>query len=291
MGDKPLFCVFLFPCSTGTPFLLMPPQFAICTVFAAPLRAAASHRAEQVSELLYGETVRKLEEGEKGWCRVRCLWDGYEGWCNAGQLAPIGAEAARAGAPYLVTGPKSALVLEDGFEASLPLGAAIWNTKPAGKVTFKGRKERATTLSAGEKCPVTEALRYREAPYVWGGRTVSGIDCSGLVQMAFKLCGMAVPRDASQQAEIGETVDFLQHARRGDIAFFDNEEGRIIHVGLLLDGSHILHATDTSGRVVTDRIDGEGIVSVQLRRRTHRLRLIRRFSGSKEPLFNYQGPL
>ncbi len=264
----------------------MHPQFASCTVYAAPLRALPAHRSEQVSEILYGEAVRILEEGDKGWRRVRCLWDGYEGWCTAGQLTKMGAETARAGAPYLVTGPKSALLLEDGFEAPLPLGAAIWNIKPTGGVSFKGRKERLVTLSAGEKCPVTEALRYREAPYVWGGRTQTGIDCSGLVQMAFKLCGQAIPRDASQQAEIGETVDFLQHARRGDIAFFDNEEGRIIHVGLLLDGAHILHATDTSGRVVTDRIDGEGIVSVQLRRRTHRLRLVKRFSGGKEPLFS-----
>jgi cell wall-associated NlpC family hydrolase len=263
----------------------MHPQFASCTVYAAPLRAAPTHRAEQVSELLYGEAVRILEDDDKGWQRVRCLWDGYEGWCTTGQLHKMGAETARAGAPYLVTGTRSALLFEDGFEAPLPLGAALWNTKPTGGANFKGRKERLTAIAAGEKCPVTEALRYREAPYVWGGRTPSGIDCSGLVQMAFKLCGKVLPRDASQQAEVGETVDFLQHAQRGDIAFFDNEEGRITHVGLLLDGTHILHATDTSGRVVTDRIDGEGIVSVQLRRRTHRLRLIRRFSGRKEPLF------
>ena len=262
----------------------MVPQFAICTVYAAPLRAAATHRAEQVSQLLWGETARILEEGEKGWCRVRCLWDGYEGWCTAGQLTQISTEAARAGAPYLVTSLKSTLVFEEGHEAPLPLGAALWGARTIGGGTFKGRKERFTTLSASEKCPVTEALRYREAPYMWGGRSPAGIDCSGLVQMAFKLCGQAVPRDASQQAETGETVDFLQHARRGDVAFFDNEEGRIIHVGLLLDGAHILHATDTSGRVVTDRIDGEGIVSVQLRRRTHRLRLIRRFGEKDDPL-------
>ncbi len=265
----------------------MTPQFAVCTVYAAPLRASATHRAEQVSQLLFGEAVRILEEGEKGWWLVRCLWDGYEGWCTAGQFTRISTEMARAGAPFLVTSAKSMLVFEEGHEMALPLGAALWTGRTdisAG--IFRGRKERVSALAAGGRCPVTEALRYREAPYVWGGRTPAGIDCSGLVQMAFKLCGTALPRDASQQAEGGETVDFLQHARRGDVAFFDNEEGRIIHVGLLLDGAHILHATDTSGRTVIDRIDGEGIVSVHLRRRTHRLRLIRRFGKDSGPLFS-----
>ena len=107
---------------------------------------------------------------------------------------------------------------------------------------------------------------------------MAGIDCSGLTQMAFKMCGMSLRRDASQQAEEGEMVGFLQDATKGDLAFFDNADGKITHVGLLIDNTHIIHATDTSGRVVVDKIDSEGIVSVQLKRRTHKLRMIRRYS-------------
>lgn len=175
--------------------------------------------------------------------------------------------------------------MNEESEMPIPPGAMLWGMRGSnvsiGPVIgcFKGRRHKTSELSANHIHPVDNALIYREAPYVWGGRTPAGIDCSGLVQMAFKLCGQAVPRDAYQQAEIGETVDFLQHTRRGDVAFFDNDEGKIVHVGLLVDSSHILHATETSGRTVIDRIDGEGIISVQLRKRTHRLRLIRRFFG------------
>lgn len=228
-----------------------------------------------------------LEENNSGWCRVQCAWDGYEGWCCRSMLHPVGGQEARQAGSAIVTHPKSYLLLDDATEVLMPPGALLWGlrggTVQIGPVQgcFKGRREKLTHLVAAPGQPVDNALLYREAPYIWGGRTPTGIDCSGLVQMAFKLCGQAVPRDAWQQAEIGETVDFLQHAQRGDVAFFDNEEGRIIHVGLLLDNSHILHATESSGRTVIDRIDGEGIISVQLRKRTHRLRLIRRFGGNE----------
>lgn len=90
------------------------------------------------------------------------------------------------------------------------------------------------------------------------------------------MCGMAIPRDASQQAKEGTGVDFLQHAQCGDLAFFDNSEGKIVHVGILLDNHTIIHATETSGRVVIDRIDQEGIISVKLKKRTHHLRFVKR---------------
>ncbi|RYD51909.1 MAG: hydrolase [Sphingobacteriales bacterium] len=258
----------------------------VCTVYAAPLRATATHRAEQVSQLLFGETAQLLEEDANGWCRVQCTWDGYEGWCRRSMLLDVSGRNARMGGNKMVMSSRSFLQTAEGGEIPLPLGAMLWglrhNLVDLGftKGCFKGRRERLSHLSVAKNDPVAAAMQYRETPYGWGGRTQAGIDCSGLIQMAFKLCGQAVPRDAWQQALIGETVDFLQHSQSGDVAFFDNEDGRIIHVGLLVDPSHILHATETSGRTVIDRIDGEGIISVQLRKRTHRLRVIKRFFGT-----------
>jgi cell wall-associated NlpC family hydrolase len=94
--------------------------------------------------------------------------------------------------------------------------------------------------------------------------------------MAFKLCGIPVMRDAAEQVTMGEEVHFLPEAQKGDIAFFDNAEGRIIHVGVLVDSQTIIHATDVAGRVVEDRIDGAGIISLSHKKRTHNLRAIRR---------------
>ena len=123
--------------------------------------------------------------------------------------------------------------------------------------------------------PLNSAAKFfLNAPYLWGGRTPWGIDCSGLTQQVYKHFGIAILRDASQQATQGKTVNFLAEAKPGDLAFFDNAEGRIIHVGILLSPEEIIHA---SGRVKIDRIDNEGIYSEELGKRTHQLRIIKRF--------------
>ena len=121
---------------------------------------------------------------------------------------------------------------------------------------------------------VENAMFFQHAPYLWGGRTLFGIDCSGFVQIVFKLAGIKLLRDASQQALQGDTVHFLPEVQPGDVAFFDNEEGRIIHVGILLNNKEIIHA---SGQVRIDLIDDQGIFNVELNRYSHKLRIIKRF--------------
>lgn len=256
-------------------------SYAFCNVSIMPLRAEPRHGAEQVNEMLFGERAEVLEINENDWARVRCEWDGYEGWCRAGQLTHITGKEYRKGPKFMAARNTDKLVFEEG-EQWLPLGADLFGVK-GGKTNvvnkpakFKGKRVAIKKLSAECDTIKEAALRYLNAPYVWGGRTVAGIDCSGLTQMAFKLCGKAIPRDASQQAAEGETVDFLQNAECGDLAFFDNAEGKIVHVGILLNNHTIIHATETSGRVVIDRIDQGGIISTSLKKRTHTLRLLKR---------------
>jgi cell wall-associated NlpC family hydrolase len=118
-----------------------------------------------------------------------------------------------------------------------------------------------------------DAMLYLNSPYQWGGRSPFGIDCSGFAQMVYKLKKIKLLRDASQQATQGEVVNLLEEAEPGDLAFFDNEEGNITHVGILLDHFRVIHA---SGSVRIDSIDHEGIYDEKQGKYTHRLRLMKR---------------
>ena len=130
-----------------------------------------------------------------------------------------------------------------------------------------------TTPGFVKKEKITEnALIYLNAPYLWGGRTPLGIDCSGLTQMIYRLQGIDLPRDAYQQAKVGTTLSFIEESEPGDLAFFDNEEGKVIHVGIILKDNHIIHA---SGKVRIDRIDQQGIFNSEIGNHTHKLRLIK----------------
>ena len=253
-------------------------SYAFCNTSVAPIKAEPSHRSEMVTQLLFGEKAEILEINDNEWARVRGYWDEYIGWCKISQLTLIDHKDFRKQPKYIADKHNNRLIFEE-TDMWLPMGCDLFGLKhlPQKEGKYKGKKLTVSELELSPKKLVEVALQYMNAPYLWGGRTIAGIDCSGLTQIAFKLCGMSIRRDATQQAEEGEMVGFLQDATKGDLAFFDNAEGKITHVGLLIDNTHIIHATDTSGRVVVDKIDSEGIVSVQLKRRTHKLRMIRRY--------------
>jgi hypothetical protein len=120
---------------------------------------------------------------------------------------------------------------------------------------------------------LTTAYMYLNAPYLWGGKTPFGIDCSGFTQMVYKLNGYKVLRDASQQSTQGEALSFIEESEPGDLAFFDNDEGKIIHVGIMMENNYIIHA---SGKVRIDRVDHLGIYNAELNKHTHRLRVIKK---------------
>lgn len=251
-------------------------MYAICVVAAAPLRKESSHRSEMTSQLLFGETVQVLEEKEE-WRRVKCRYDGYEGWVTYHLIEEISEVAATAPAPFVSTGLLNPVTLPDGL-VNLPMGSSLtgfdeetrllWDEKHKYHGTYRN------TLTPHNDDLLWNALQpWMNAPYLWGGRTFMGVDCSGFVQTVFKVLGIRLQRDAYQQAVQGLPVEDLVLAITGDVAFFNNEAGKITHVGIVLNGDKIMHA---SGRVRVDTLTKDGIFDKAGGKQTHQLHSIRR---------------
>jgi cell wall-associated NlpC family hydrolase len=232
-----------------------------------------------VSQLLFGETCVTLEKTRDRWVRVRCLYDGYEGWCQEGHVLE-GEEEHLSQSPGLLAGD---LVNELGFNGGkmiIPLGSVLTglnNGKLEWKqhnLYYKGTVFNPAEASKDEATIRAIAFKFLNTAYLWGGKSVFGVDCSGFTQTLYKFLGVQLWRDAYQQATQGEVIGFLQEARCGDLAFFDNDEGRITHVGVLLNDHEIIHA---SVKVRVDKIDNFGIMHAERFERTHKLRIIRRY--------------
>lgn len=252
-------------------------MFGICNLAIIPLRAEPSDRSEIVSQVLFGEHFEILES-QKNWTRVRLNYDGYQGWIDAKQFQPIsghdytrlcdGPVVLNADLVEYVTASDNALV-------PIPLGASL-SFLDHKSINVSGFEFEG--LKTGEKMPkqqlISTAFMYLNAPYLWGGKTPFGIDCSGFTQMVYKLNGYKLLRDASQQASEGEALSFIEESEPGDLAFFDNEEGNIIHVGIIMENNYIIHA---SGKVRVDRLDHLGIYNAEVNRHTHKLRVIKKY--------------
>ncbi|HEY1025643.1 MAG TPA: C40 family peptidase [Sphingobacteriaceae bacterium] len=260
----------------------MEQSFGICKLSSAPLRCEPADRSEMISQLLFGDHFEVLELAGK-WVRIRMAYDGYEGWMDPKQAMTIDGELfdkLSFSADILGLEVCHSVVRTDVGEllyllpgSSLPelqdrqfrINDAVFQLKTtAVKPDLKGFK---TGIEQA-------AMFYLNAPYLWGGRSPFGIDCSGFSQIVFKQFSIRLKRDAWQQALQGDLVGFLQEARAGDLAFFDNDEGRITHVGIMLGNDKIIHA---SGHVRVDPIDDQGIFNRELNRYTHKLRVIKRF--------------
>lgn len=255
-------------------------MFAICPLSIVPVRKEPSDRSELVTQLLFGEWVEILET-QGNWQRVRILQDDYDGWLDNKQLTPVEESEALTliGAPFFYTLETShPITCPDGSHLHVVLGSHLpfWREHQfqlldktllfAGQVTSPGKAQALEIRSL--------ALRYLNTPYLWGGKTPFGIDCSGFTQMVFRVNGISLPRDAWQQANTGLSIDWEEGCQEGDLAFFQNAEGKVVHVGIVLANQEIIHA---SGQVRIDTLTKEGITHRQKGNRTHTLHSIKRF--------------
>jgi gamma-D-glutamyl-L-lysine dipeptidyl-peptidase len=254
-------------------------KFSFCCVPVSPMRKAPAHEAEMVSQLVFGEYVCIIETNGTEWLRVACKYDGYQGWCQFSHITPAGEADFNREGSLLAAGWVNE-VEYNGQQMFIPYGSSIAPFRDGehdcGKnnILFKAPAWNPEEVKIDNGVIMQTAFKFLNTAYLWGGKTVFGTDCSGFTQTVFKFLNLQLPRDAHAQAERGEVVDFLQEAQCGDLAFFDNEDGRIIHVGLLLNVQEIIHA---AGKVRVDKIDNAGIINSETGLRTHRLRIIKRY--------------
>ncbi|MCC9016249.1 MULTISPECIES: C40 family peptidase [Flavobacterium] len=251
-------------------------MFGICNLAIVPVRAEPSDRSEIVTQLLFGEHIEILER-QNQWARIRIQYDDYEGWVDSKQYQVISEANFKQlsnDAIILNADLIDYITSANNLLLPIPLGASLSFLNNSeiniSNFDFEGTK---TSGIKPKSAIISTAFMYLNAPYLWGGKTPFGIDCSGFTQMVYKLNGYKIHRDASQQALDGEPLSFIEESEAGDLAFFDNDEGNITHVGIIMDNNYIIHA---SGKVRIDRLDHLGIYNPETNKHTHKLRVIKK---------------
>jgi gamma-D-glutamyl-L-lysine dipeptidyl-peptidase len=247
----------------------------ICENVFVPLRSAPAHKSEMLSQVLFGEKYTVIDSSGS-WLKIKTLFDNYNGWLDTDHLQCTVYEGRAEGhvlnrSLLCYRNDKTKVILEAGCEVFEPdfenlvfkIGNNIYSTSEEFSKSF---------LTTNETLPEI-AMKFINSPYIWGGRIPSGIDCSGFTQLVYKIFRVPIARDAIDQAEEGSGIGFIDEAKPGDLAFFDNERGRISHVGMILSRGLVIHA---SGRVRIDPIDHQGIFKNEINAYSHNLRTIRR---------------
>lgn len=253
--------------------------YGVLRLSLVPVRANPSDAAEMISQLLFGEHYLVLEESEDAkWLKIKNAFDGYEGWIDRKQHHRISKEYYEQ-------------ISETEYKICIDLVSKILfkqqiNHVVAGSVLpllnnpiFKDEENVAFNGTSktlyqkwGVASMINQANKYLNTPYLWGGRTPFGIDCSGFTQIVYKTGGYIIPRDSSEQIMKGKEVDFIDR-RAGDLAFFTNKEGKMNHVGLVMEDGKIIHA---SGKVRIDELDENGIKNLEQNSYTHHFYKLKR---------------
>ncbi len=252
--------------------------YGICNLSIVPIRAEASDTSEMTSQVLFGEHFTIVEK-EKNWRKVKLAFDDHEGYIDDKQFEEISESLFHklSAIEPIYSGEIIDFISSSSNDlVTIPLGSRLpfyienqffINTK---RYSYDGTIFTGILL----KNEITrKAFTFLNTPFLWGGKSPFGIDCSGFTQMVYKLCGYNLFRNAKQQASQGEVLSFIEESEPGDLAFFDNEEGEIIHVGIILNDYHIIHA---HGKVRIDTLDHSGIFNADIQKHTHKLRVIKK---------------
>jgi cell wall-associated NlpC family hydrolase len=255
-------------------------HLGICPLSVVPMRQSPSQRSEMLSQLLFGETVEVLEEKGKQWCKVRTSSDNFIAWVESNQLKAITpSEFERYNAHFAYNLELVQPIMGADHFIPITIGARLPEFDGIrfrfGEVyySFSGQAISPGDLQPNADFILKLAKRYLNTPFLWGGRSPFGIDSPALVQLVFQMVGYKMPREAAAQIELGDTIDFIENAQAGDLAFFENNQGRISHVGILMPEGKLIHCY---GGVRIDKVDHYGIYDEARQVYSKRLRLIKR---------------
>tara|TARA_Y100001954_G_C15735939_1_gene565811 strand:+ start:568 stop:1311 length:744 start_codon:yes stop_codon:yes gene_type:complete len=237
----------------------------ICVLPVIPMRKTPSDKSEMINQVLFGETFLVLKKNHK-WSYIKLSHDKYKGWVDNKQFKVV----KNTNHKFIISTKKQASIKINSIRQNLPLGSLI----PLNK-NLRQEINIAENLSfhdvSCEKWFLKLAKKYLNSPYMWGGRTPNGIDCSGYTQMVYRFFNIKLPRDSKEQAQLGKKLNNNLNAQLGDLAFFGNKKS-INHVGIVLKRNKIIHA---SGKVRIDLLDSNGILNTETNTYSHKLRFIK----------------
>ncbi len=253
-------------------------SFGICNLSIVPLRLEPADASEMVNQVVFGEHFKVLEKTKK-WSKIRLAFDNYEGYIDNKQYEEITEEVytSLSEGNKTYAGELIDFITDSNHNlTTIPLGASLpfFNDKNIRiNTTLYSYDGKVCDTKLSKSAIIETAFSFLNVPYLWGGKSPFGIDCSGFTQTVYKLCGHNLLRDAKEQATQGEVLSFIEESDPGDLAFFDNDEGNITHVGIIMNDYNIIHA---HGKVRIDKLDHSGIYNVDTNQHTHKLRVIKR---------------
>ncbi len=248
---------------------------ALCEIALVPVRSQPYESAEMLTQLLFGECFEMLEDTGP-WVRIRNISDEYEGWVDAKVVRAIDEKRLALLEKEEILVQPHPIIHADNYQGHhliLPAGAQLTGVKGKsfrhGDMIFRTEVELAIADKGNRASIVETALSFQGAPYLWGGKSILGMDCSGLVQLVFSIHGIALPRDSRQQVNAGNRLESLDDLAPGDLCFFDHENDIISHAGIYIGQNRIIHS---SGSVRVDILDEKGIYDESVKKYIHRFR-------------------